>query len=179
MYSNNKLNDNRLLKDNDNIKFTFVPQVYKSDEYTYHYIESSVDNQTVFLNFMQTREWKSFLKYCFKHIRPYYLPFYTPEMYYLDQINSSIKDKNGVISMVITGTITKYDSDYVKEHYNKNCALNKTWSDTIDKTLQFKHFYDLVKDSFYKATNEGEMEIPDIGDLCMGNNTKMKLKIIN
>lgn len=110
MYSNNnELNDNRLLKNNDNVKFTFVPQVYKPYEYSYQYIKSSVDNQTAFLNFIHTHEWQSCLKYCFKHIRPYYLPFYTPEMYYLDQINSNVKDKNGIISVVITGIIKKYD----------------------------------------------------------------------
>lgn len=177
------LNEDKLLEDGMSIKFTFTPELYKLDKNGEfvddpHPIKATPQNKINLLKFMKSKRGKSFLDYCFNDLRPYYLPFYTPEMYYIDKRQTNIKESNGIINIIITGTIKKKSYEYVKEHYNKSFALNKTWNDEVKEKFKVKHFYDLVKDAFYKDTNEGEIHIPNIGQLELGVRTKMKLEII-
>jgi len=176
-------NDNKLLEDGMYIKFTFTPELYKLDKTgdfvdEPYPIKATPKNKTNLLKFMNSKRGKSFLDYSFNDLRPYYLPYYTPEMYYIDKRQSNIEESNGIINIVITGTIKKNSYDYVKKHYSNSNALNKTWTDKIVEKFKVKHFYDLVKDAFYKDTNEGEMHIPNIGQLALGIHTKMNLEMI-
>ncbi len=171
------------MENNTNIKFTFAPELYKVDKNgdfvdDPYPIKATPKNKTNLLKFINSKRGKSFLDYSFNDLRPYYFPHYTPEMYYVDKRHSNIEESNGIINIVITGTIKKYSYNDVKKQYTKSFALNKTWSDTITEKFKIKHFYDLVQDAFYKDTNEGEIHISNIGQLALGIHTKMELKIM-
>ena len=155
---------NNIVSENDMLKISFVPHIWVDDDI--EPIKASHENYTHLLQLIRSNTWKKyFLKYNFDELRPYLLPYYTPEMYYAKNIitNLDIVRKTFVITIIFM--IKKYSYDTVKQKYLDSFALNKTWNDKITKKLTLKHIEELVKDGFYKCTEEGEILIPHIGSL--------------
>lgn len=162
-----------LLEDGNHIEFRFSPKIYKKGDN--HFIKHEEPKKSVLESFMKTDRWYGFLDYCFNDLRPYVLPYYTPEMYFLDDITQVIENNEGMMEIVITGILKKREYSYVKNKYDSCTALNKTWTDDTTTKFKARHFRSQVKDAFYKSTMEGEINIPDIGLLQLGQDTPMKL----
>lgn len=169
------------LKDNTKIRFTFTPTlcILGDDEYCNkdQFIKSTKHNLSKMNEFIKSDEYHLFYEYCFDDLRPFIIPHYTPEMYFIkDPITKISKDGNNII-IIITGTIKKRSYDYVRKQYevSKNSSF---WTDKNVETFKVKHFIDGTKESFYKDTQEGEIHIPGIGQLMLDDNTKMSLEIL-
>lgn len=163
--------------DNTVVKFSFIPQIYQHDDI--YPIRSSSKNRSIFLEFFESNEWLDILDYLFGELRPYLLPYYTPEMYYLSHMSTHLVAQKGLLVIVIVGIIKKYSYDQVKTKYIGSEAVNKTWSDRVGENMSVCQFYSLVEDGFYKLTQEGELFIEGIGQLSLGPGTPMKLELID
>ncbi len=165
------------LIENKLIKFSFIPEIYILEEF--FPISSTLKNRCIIQKLIGSSDWEDFIEYLFNDLRPYILPYYTPEMYYLDNISSHIETENGVIVFVIIGKMTKYSLNEVKNKYMNDFAINKTWSEIIDKKMTVGDFYDLIGDGFYKFTQEGEWFIKGIGQLSLSAGTSMCLSFVS
>lgn len=173
---------NILLKDGTNVQFTFMPtiiEVLNEDNDDFNILPIKYNEKNVFhmAKFIKSNNWKNFLKYSFDDIRPFILPRYTPEMYYIDDIKTNVECMDENMIIIITGILKKYSYQYVKNIYDKNPG--STWSDKKIEKLTATAFYDLIGESFYKYTQEGELIVYGIGQLSMGSDTKMNLKILS
>jgi hypothetical protein len=156
-------------------EFSFIPRLYNSDDKFY---PLTLKDKTHMMKYIKTFEWRSFLKYNFDQLRPYLLPYYTPEMFYGAKLSTHIEFQNKAMIIIISGIFKKYPYEHVKKIAHTSGALNMTWSDKIKQHFTTCHFYDLLMDGFYKWSQEGEMIIDDIGQLSMGIDTPMRLKIL-
>jgi hypothetical protein len=169
-------NDSIILTENSNLKFSFVPLVWDKNDKDDNPIKATQKNKKAFSKYIESSFWQEFLKYNFDEMRPYYLPHYTSEMYYLDNISTKVESKNDNIMIVINGILKKYSYDEIKNKYDNNNALNKTWTEKNKKQLTNKDVIKLTKDGFYKSTVEGEMHISDIGQILL-QGIELKLEI--
>ena len=179
------------------LKVSFIPGIYvNGDDEHRKPIYANIKNYTKMMEFIRSKLWEDFLKYCFDKLRPYILPYYTPEMYYTDNIITQLDVIENVIVVVITGVILgskassitcpyrdkvikKYTYQQVYDKYINDDALNKTWTKNINEKITSNHVKKLIKDGFHKFTNNGEVLIPNIGRLSIKYSDRIKFKLIN
>ena len=164
------------------MKFSFIPAFYypdDADEPRRKLILATKENYISLKNFINSKTWlKEVLPYCFDDLRPFVLPFYTPEMYYVDNISTTLDIVKNVFIIRISGIIKKYSVEDIKKKYFNNDALNKSGTDQIKEKFTIKHLKELIKEGFHKLTNEGEVPIPGIGRLAFYIQDKIGLKIV-
>lgn len=170
------------ISENDIIKISFFPKLYKvssetGEEIDLQKIEANEINVKIIINFLKSQEWKEFLKYNLDELRPYVLPYYTPEMYYVDKIRTYVENEENRIKIVITGIIKKHSYEEVKKKYMKSDAINKTWSDKIKNKMTMKHLKDLIYDGFWKWTTERGMLINKMGYVKFDDPSEIKIKV--
>ena len=175
----NKLNSNVLFKSGMKFEFTFVPTIYDKDTDDTKSIEYNDKNVFNFNEYLKSERWKSDFEYIFGEQRPFFLPHYTPEIYYLINTSTKIKNINSVINVIIMSTIKKYTFEQTKEMAKNEGVLNTTWSEKIDKKMSFCEFYDSTGDAFYKLTQEGELNIKGLGQMSWGPENMMSVNILN
>lgn len=169
--------DKEIFEDNMKFEFTFLPKVYIPDSDDNYNIKYNNKNVRILKKFILSKEWDDIIYYLFDEIREYTLPYYTPEMFFVDNILTFISaTDNNDIQITIKGILKKYRVSDVKKKYINSIALNKTWSDKVVK-MTVDDFYELTADGFYKLTQEGEIDIEGIGQLSLGQDTIMYLKL--
>lgn len=177
---NKDLDPETELTNNTKIRFTFTPTlcILGEDDYCKkdQFIKATDKNIAKMNKFIKSSTWDSFFEYCFNDLRPFYLPYYTPEMYYLENVKTKISGNDNKIIIIIMGTLKKRPYEYAHTLYKNEGG---TWSDKNVETYKVKHFYNEIKDGFGKDTQEGEIHIPGIGQLLLGYETNMLLEILS
>jgi hypothetical protein len=161
-----------LLEDRTPMALWFVPTYENRTP-----ISSALYNLSILKTYIESDEWKDLMEYLFGYIRPNRMPFYTPEMYYLDKIKTVIKAEDAIIKIGIAGILRKHSYDNAKKIYENCGAPNKTWSDESNLKLSGDNFYQFIGSGFVIWTQESEMLIEDIGKIVMSWNTQMELEI--
>jgi len=160
------------IDDDMKFEFSFLPEIFVGGNTTL-IPDTNITDMNLFMN---TPQWKDFVQYNFGEFRSFTLPFYTSEMYYTEKVRTYLCVKNSNIMIVVVGTIKKYPLDQIKQMMTSSGAINTTWSDNSE-LLTTRHFYDSLKESFYHSTQEGNTTVNNIGQLSLGDDTRMDLII--
>jgi len=147
-----------LLKPGTHIALSFVPKVWEDDNYQH----VKYDEQSKYLL-------ERFLKSSWFAERAFEIPFYTPEMYYLDEMVFVVENQNGNAVIFLKGEVKRHDPEYVMDEYNRWSFPNKTWSDEPNELLTFDYFIDHIESAFYNIACEGEINILGLGTLSFHN----------
>ena len=137
-------------------------------------VKNSKENIDIMNKYIKTKMWKEFIRYNCDDLRPFISPFYEPEVYHMTDVTTTVSHYYSIMVIIIEGKLKKYTYDEVFDMYKKSDALNKTWSKKVKSILKIEHIQALMEEGFWKMTCEGEMKIPKIGYMKVGD---VKVKI--
>ncbi len=106
----NKPNSNKLFTGGKKVKFSFIPTIFSSNDFTVItpivFTKKNCDKMN---NFFKTKMSKVFMTYCFDDISPLYISQFSPEVYKLSNISINLEKLNNVVVIILYAVIKKYD----------------------------------------------------------------------
>lgn len=178
----NKPNSDTIVKNNSPIQLSFVVETWKNHSTDINDrsmpLKDILSNRKQLKEYFKSQAWQSFLDYTFKIINVTDFPFYTREIYHIDNIVTDLQSIGELLIIVISGIIKKYTTDSIQKLYDEDKALNKTLDlSKTEKVTKLHDIYEHITDAFYNSSEEGEMKVNSkLGKLSLGIHTHMKLE---
>lgn len=109
--------------------------------------------------FIKTKRWEDILNYTFLLLMESPTPYYGDIVYDLKDIQTSITNTNRI---QVKGIFKKRSLRQIRELYDRETAINRTWSDHGNQYLRHETVKERVYEALYKICQEGELYILDL-----------------
>lgn len=165
---------------NSYLEITVGLLLLDGDDVEYKRLDANTSHRKALKKFLNG-EWVSrkMEYYVFDEIRSWTSPYYTSEMFFFKvetiDIQSEISTESNFLNLVFRGTLKQYSREEVLRKYQKEDALNKTWSNSHPVGITIRQFSELIDNAFHILTRNEGISIPGIGDICM---MKSKIEIL-